>query len=210
MAETAVRDLDETPTAYWVGIGLKTALVLLLLLPLARPDLEQYDGKGMSWRVAVFPLACLVVPVLWRATGSTAPFPYAADNLLVLLPLTDVLWNTIDAYDRLSGFDKVNHLGDSCLLAVVVGLWAARYPLGPVNRILIALGVGMTLQVLWEIAEYTSFRAGSSMPQTWGDTIGDLAFDLVGTLAGAGVALLVAEEADESMDADPVAAYANR
>ena len=127
--------------------------MLLLLLPLVQPDLDQYDGKAMSWRVLVFPLACMVVPVLWRATGSRAPYPYAADNLLVLMPLTDVLWNTLDAYDRMWGWDKLNHLGNSLILAAVIGLWAARYPLGPVNRFALALGLGMTLQVLWEICQ---------------------------------------------------------
>jgi len=198
------------PTAFWVGRTLKISLLGLLLLPLLRPDLEQYEGKGMSWRVLVFPLACLVIPLLWRATGSCAPYPCLADNLLVLVPLTDVLWNTLDTYDRVWGWDKVNHLGSSIIFAAVVGLWASRYPLGTVNRFALALGLGMTLQVLWEIAEYTSFAAGWSEAQGWGDTIGDLAFDLIGSLAGAGFALLAARAADESLEAETAVAYAGR
>jgi hypothetical protein len=185
-------------------------MLVLLLLPLLKPDLEQYEGKGMSWRVLVFPLACLVVPLLWRATGSRVPYPYLADNLLVLVPLTDVLWNTLDTYDRVSGWDKVNHFGSSIIFAAVVGLWASRYPLGTVNRFALALGLGMTLQVLWEIAEYTSFAVGWSEAQTWRDTTGDLAFDFVGSLVGAGFALLAATAADESLEAETAVAYAGR
>lgn len=197
------------PTAFWVGRTLKISLLVLLLLPLLKPDLEQYEGKGMSWRVLVFPLACLAIPLLWRATGSRAPYPYLADNLLVLVPLTDVLWNTLDTYDRVWGWDKVNHLGSSIIFAAVVGLWAARYPLGTVNRFALALGLGMTLQALWEIAEYTSFAVGWSEAQTWGDTTGDLAFDLVGSLVGAGFALLAATAAEESLEAETAVAYAS-
>ena len=204
-----MRDLDRAPVSYRLGLALKAALVLLLLLPLVQPDLDQYDGKAMSWRVLVFPLACMVVPVLWRATGSRAPYPYAADNLLVLMPLTDVLWNTLDAYDRMWGWDKLNHLGNSLILAAVIGLWAARYPLGPVNRFALALGLGMTLQVLWEMGEYASYAGGASDAQTWGDTIGDFTFDLVGSVVGAALALRATAATKAPMDADALPAYAN-
>ena len=44
----------------------------------------------------------------------------------------------------------------------------------------------------------------------WEDTIGDLAFDLVGSLAGAGFALFAAAAAHESLEAEPAAAYAGQ
>ena len=113
----ALRVDGRLPTPFWVGVGLKAGLVALLLLPLVFPDLEQYDGKGMSWRILVFPLAGVVVPLLWYATGQRRPYPYLADNLLVLPAITDVLWNTLDAYDRVWWWDDVNHLVNSMVLA---------------------------------------------------------------------------------------------
>jgi hypothetical protein len=70
------RDADGWTTAggVLVGVGLKATLVALLPLPLLRPGLEQYEGKGISWRVLVYPLACLAIPLLWRATGSRRPY----------------------------------------------------------------------------------------------------------------------------------------
>src|SRR5215208_7204169 len=147
------------PTAFWVGLVLKSSLLFLLLLPLLQPDLEQYAGKGMSWRVLIFPLACFVVPLLWRMTGARAPYPYLADNLLVVPALTDVLWNTLDTYDQIWWWDSVNHLVNSMIFAAFIGLWASRYPYGAAVRVGLALGLGMTLQVLWEIGEYTTFLA---------------------------------------------------
>lgn len=178
------------PAAFWVGVGLKTLLVLLLLLPLFLPDLEQYDGKGMSWRALVFPLAGVVIPAFWYATGQRRPYPYLADNLLVLPAITDVLWNTLDAYDRVWWWDDVNHLVNSMVFAAVIGLWAGRYPLGSGVRFSLALGLGMTLQVLWEIGEYTAFVANAStVENAYDDTIGDLTLDLVGSFFGAAFAL---------------------
>jgi hypothetical protein len=186
------------PAALWVGVGLKTLLVLLLLLPLFLPDLEQYEGKGMSWRILVFPLAGVVIPVLWYATGQRPPYPYLADNLLVLPAVTDVIWNTLDAYDRVWWWDDVNHLVNSMVFAAVIGLWAGRYPLGSVTRFSLALGLCMTLQVLWEIGEYTVFVANlSAVEGAYDDTIGDLTLDLAGALLGAAFALVAIRSLEE-------------
>jgi hypothetical protein len=193
------------PTAYWVGRALKLALVCLLLLPLVRPGMEQYDGKGMNWRVLVFPIAALIIPTLWRLTGSRPPYPYLADNLIVLPPLLDVLWNTLDTYDRVSWWDDVNHLVNSAIFAAVIGLWAARYPLGSVARFGLALGLGMTLQVLWEIGEYLTFLTQTAdSADLYADTISDLAFDLVGSLAGAAYALAAMRATEPETEPEPV------
>jgi len=199
---------ESRPTAHWVGLGVKSGLVMLLALPLLQPDLEQYEGKGMNVRILVFPLAALVIPVLWRLTGSRDPYPYLVDSLLVLTPLTDVLWNTLDLYDRVWAFDKPVHLMNSMLFAAVVGLWAARYPLGTVNRFALALGLGMTLGALWELGEYASFAAGWSDLQSYPDTIGDLTFGLVGCLLGAGIALMATQALEEEPEAEPATVLA--
>jgi hypothetical protein len=195
------------PGAFWVCAGLKAGLVMLLLLPLFAPGLEQYEGKGMSWRILVYPLAGVIVPVLWHATGARAPYPYLADNLLVLPPLTDVVWNTLDAYDRIRWWDDANHLVYAMAFAAVIGLLAGRYPLGQVARFGLALGLSMTLQVVWEIGEYWVLIADlSSSVQGYEDTIGDVTFGLVGAALGAGFALVAAvtPEAADGTEPAPV------
>jgi hypothetical protein len=183
------------PPAFWLGVALKSLLALLLLLPLFLPDLEQFDGKGMNWRVLVYPLVAVIVPLLWRATGSQPPYPYLADNLIVLPAISDVLWNTLDAYDRVGWWDDVNHLVNSMIFAAVIGLWASRYPLSATVRLCLALGLGMTLQVLWELGEYMVFIANATdVPDAYQDTIGDLTLDLVGSLLGAAFALYATTE----------------
>jgi hypothetical protein len=85
----------------------------------------------------------------------------------------------------------------------VIGLWTARYPLSPAVRSGLALGLGMTLQVLWELGEYTVFLANADeVANAYQDTIGDLALDLVGSLLGAAFAVAAAQAAvEESRDA---------
>jgi hypothetical protein len=196
------------PTAFWVGMTLKSSLVLLLLFPILSPGMEQYEEKGMSWRVAVFPLAALVIPTLWRLTGARPPYPYLADNLLVIPPLTDVLWNRLDTYDRVWLWDDVNHLVNSAIFAAVIGLWAARYRLGSVVLYGLALGLGMTLQVLWEIGEYLTFLARSSnVANLYADTFGDLALDLAGSAAGAAFALYVARSREDTSEPELATAF---
>jgi len=208
----ALRVDDRLPAAFWVGVGLKGLLLGLLLLPLFYPDLEQYEGKGMSWRILVFPLAGVVVPFLWAVTGQQRPYPYLADNILILPALTDVLWNTLDAYDRVWWWDDVNHLVNSMVFAAAVGLWAGRYPLGPISRFALALGLGMTLQVLWEIGEFMVLA--DDLPDAgvaYEDTIGDLALDLAGSLLGAAFALFATRTLeDEAREREAAPATAGR
>jgi hypothetical protein len=197
------------PVAFWVGVTLKAGLVVLLMVPLLRSDMEQYDGKGMSWRILVFPVAGLIIPALWRLTGARAPYPYLADNLVVLPPLLDVLWNSLDTYDSIVWWDDLNHLVNAAIFAAVIGLWASRYPLGAVTRYGLALGLGMTLQVLWEIGEYLTFLARSpNVADLYADTIGDLAFDLVGSMTGAAFAILAMRSVDEQVEPEPEPALA--
>jgi hypothetical protein len=199
------------PRAFWIVVGLKVLLVLLLMLPLFLPDLEQYDGKGMSWRLLVYPLAGIIIPLLWRLTGSRPPYPYLADGLVILPAISDVIWNTLDAYDRVDRWDDANHLVNAMIFSAVIGLWAARYPLGATVRYLLALGVGMTLQALWEIGEYMVFVANAKDdPGVYQDTIGDLALDLVGSLAGAAFAIWAATSEDRAMDLEPAPGFFDR
>lgn len=207
----ALRVDGRLPTAFWVGVGLKTLLVALLLLPLFLADLEQYDGKGMNWRILVYPLAGVVIPVLWHATGQRPPYPYLADNLLVLPAIADVIWNTLDAYDRVWWWDDVNHLVNAMVFAAVIGLWAGRYPLGSFVRLALAVGLGMTLLVLWEIGEYMVLSTELPEIETaYGDTIGDLAFGLAGSLFGAAFALFAIRTLDEeARQREPAAALSD-
>lgn len=190
MSVYAAEGLTGRPPAFWSLIGLKVALVLLLLLPAINPGWQQYEDKGMYWRLLAFPLAGLVIPVLWRVAGSRRPYPYLADGLLVSIPLTDVLWNTFDAYDRVWWWDDLTHLLNSVVIASVIALWLRRYAVGPVVGFFLVVGVAMMLAVGWELAEYPTFLVGSEeLTTAYEDTLGDLALAFIGSTLVAAVAM---------------------
>jgi uncharacterized membrane protein YjdF len=181
MSVYATEALVRRPTAFWALVGLKSGLVLLLVLPLLHPSWHQYEDKGMLWRIVVFPLAGLIIPVAWRLTGSRRPYPHLADGLLVSVPLMDVLWNTFDAYDRVWWWDDLTHLLNAVVIALVIGLWLRRYDLGPAVQFFLILGLSMTLAVVWELAEYPTFLVSSDeLATAYEDTLSDLAFAFIG------------------------------
>jgi hypothetical protein len=174
--------------AFWSLAAVKAALVVALLLPALKPGWQQYEDKGMHWRVLVFPLVGLLLPVLWRITARRTPYPYLADGLIVLVPVADVLWNTLDAYDRVWWWDDLNHLVNSIVIATALGLWLRRFGFDAVAGFSLVFGIGTALAVGWELAEYASWAAGASEPQTYGDTIGDLTLAVIGTALAAAFA----------------------
>jgi hypothetical protein len=202
MSGYALNAESRRPPAYWYLVGLKAALVLLLLLPLTNPDWQQYDDKGMHWRMLAFPLVALVVPLLWRLGGRPSPYPYIIDAAVVAVPLTDVLWNTFDAYDRLWWWDDLIHLLNSVVIASVLGLGVRRYAAGPVLRFLLVLGLGMTLAVGWELAEYPTFVNDSpELAAAYRDTLSDLGLALIGSTVAA--ALIARQSTRESKRPEP-------
>ena len=93
----------------WCNVGLKAIFVGLLAFG-AFSGLDQFDGKAFGWRLILYPVAALIVPVAWRLRGSPQPYPYAADMLLVAPFLVDVAGNVLDLYDSIAWWDDVNHL----------------------------------------------------------------------------------------------------
>jgi hypothetical protein len=70
-----------------LDVGVKVALLALLIFAVSRPDLPQFAGKAMTGRAIAYPLAILVVPVAWWCTArrGSAAYPYVLD-ILVGLP----------------------------------------------------------------------------------------------------------------------------
>jgi hypothetical protein len=53
------------PARRWVNLATKAALLALLAHAVLFPDLPQYQGKGIGWRLALYPLSTIVVPIVW-------------------------------------------------------------------------------------------------------------------------------------------------
>lgn len=166
-----------------VNATVKVVLVGLLLHAVAHPELPRFAGKAMTTRALTYPLVALLVPVVWLLQGRPRPYPHLADALLVSPFLVDVGGNAADLYDTLVWFDDAAHATTWMLLVLAVGSFLLRLGLAPWITAALCVGFGATTHIVWEILEYLLMVSGQSgLRLTYGDTIGDLALSLSGTV----------------------------
>jgi hypothetical protein len=176
------------PVALWVDLAVKAALIGLLLVAVAFPDLEQFEGKAMTGRALTYPLAALVVPFGWWLYGRRRSdrYPYALDILLVAPFLIDVVGNALDLYDRIEWWDDANHFVNWGLLVAAFGQLLVRLPVGRLDAVGLAIGFGAVSAILWELAEYFAFiRDSPELETAYTDTLGDLTLGLSGSVVAA-------------------------
>ncbi len=182
--------LPKYSAAFWLDIAVKAALICLLLFG-AFSGLQQFEGKGFFWRLTTYPIAALVVPLIWALRGRRPAYPYATDVLLTLPFLIDTTGNALDLYDTIVWWDDANHLVNWALLSGAIGALVRRTRLGSWETLALVVGFGAVTAILWEIAEYLAFiRNSPELATAYTDTLGDLALGLAGScLAGLAAAL---------------------
>lgn len=172
----------------WLDVALKSALIGLLVVAVALPDLPQFEGKAMAARAVVYPIAVLLVPVVWwlLARRRPTPYPYALDILWTLPFLIDTAGNAADLYDRIGWWDDLNHFVNWAILVSAFGQLLLRFRLNRLTTGALAVGFGAVTAILWEFAEYVTFIRNSPEIETaYTDTLGDLALGLSGSVVAA-------------------------
>jgi hypothetical protein len=188
-------------------VAVKAALVGLLLFSVFS-GLERFEGKAMAGRALTYPLAAVIVPVVWwllRRRRETVEYPYALDILLVLPFLIDVAGNALDLYDTVEWWDDANHFVNWGILTAAFGQLLLRLPVGPWAAMGLAIGFGAVTAVLWEFAEYWTFiRNSPELDTAYEDTLGDLALGLSGsTIAALVTAWLLSRRGRERSSPQP-------
>lgn len=172
----------------------KLALIALLVHGVAYPDLPQYQGKGMGWRLLLYPVSALIVPLAWflwtrspqrRATAGT--YPHLIDVCAVAPFLIDTAGNSANLYDSVEWWDDAMHVVTWIPWVTAAGLALRRLPLGRLNLAALTVGFGAVTHIIWEVLEYLTFvRDNPSESATaYEDTIGDLVASLSGSFIGA-------------------------
>lgn len=175
----------QRPPLFWLDAAIKVALVGLLAFG-AFSGLEQFDGKAFGARLATYPIAALVVPVIWWRLDRPQPYPYAIDLLAALPFLIDVLGNTFDLYDTIDWWDDANHFVNWAILCTAVALALRRVSIRGWVLFGLTLGFGAVSAVLWEFGEYFAFiRHSDELRTAYTDTLGDLALGLTGSMLAA-------------------------
>jgi hypothetical protein len=166
------------------NVGAKLLLVALLLFSLFS-GLERFEGKAMLARALTYPLAAVIVPIIWQLRNRPRPYPHVIDLLIVLPFVIDTGGNVLDLYS-ISWFDDLAHLLNWTILVAAFALALGRTGLGRLNVWALAVGFGAVTEILWEIGEFVVMKLGSSGLQlTYTDTVEDLMLGGCGTLLGA-------------------------
>ena len=170
-----------------VDVAIKVVTVAMLGWAVLTPGLPQFQGKAFEGRAIVYPIALLVVPVGWWLFGRRRmPFPIAADVLIGLPFLIDVVGNALNLYDTIGWWDDLNHLVNWALHTAAIGLLLRHGTWTPATRVALAFCWAVTTAVLWELAEYVTFVPNSPEATTaYADTLLDLALGMLGGLIAA-------------------------
>jgi hypothetical protein len=165
-----------------LDVAIKVATMVLLGWAVLNPDLPQFSGKAFTGRAIAYPIALLVLPVGWWLLGrGRLSYPVAADILLGLPFLIDVVGNALNLYDAVEWWDDANHLVNWALHTAAIGLLLRAGSCGPWTRAALAFGWAASTAVAWELAEYVAFVPDSPEAATaYADTLGDLALGLLG------------------------------
>lgn len=177
------------PPILWLDLASKAALVALLIFAVIRDDLPQFQGKAMAGRAMTYPIATLLVPLLFmlvRRTGRRPAYPYGLDITLGLPFLIDTAGNALNLYDTITWWDDANHLINWGILAAGFGLFLVMRPVGQLSAAGLTVGFGAVTAIAWEYAEYITFIRHSPELQTaYTDTLGDLGLGLFGSIIAA-------------------------
>lgn len=172
----------------FLDIAVKVALIGLLLHAVANPDLPQYSGKAMSGRALTFPIAAILVPVIWLIGFRRRPYPALVDLLITLPFLIDVAGNALNLYDTIEWWDDFNHFFNWVLLTSAVALVLSETGLGRLNCFGLAIGFAAVSAIAWELAEYVTFiRDSSELATAYEDTLLDLTLGTLGGAVGAAI-----------------------
>jgi hypothetical protein len=173
-----------------VLVGLKLLLLALLLIGAIAPSVGGFAGKGMAYRLPVYVLPAVIVPLLWLRGR---PWNSGLDIGLTVPFLLDTLGNAFGWFDAWSSFDNMLHFLNWLVLVWGITMALQTGPGRRRDRILVWIagtGIGALAAIGWEIAEYRIMVAGvGNLRLTYADTLGDLAAGSIGGAIGAGLAV---------------------
>ena len=170
-----------------VDVAVKVATVALLTWAVLNPELPQFTGKAFTGRALAYPIALVLLPVIWWLFGRPQmEFPVVSDILLGLPFLIDVAGNALNLYDSIEWWDDLNHLVNWALHTAAIALILRIGPWDYRTRVALAFCWAVTSAVLWEFAEAVTFVPGSPEAATaYVDTLLDLALGMLGGLIAA-------------------------
>ncbi len=187
----------------------------------SNPNDRRFAGKGIALRNALLVGAfSMLLPVLHYLGPKRRAFPWAADAVLISVPVADMAGNSLDLYNNYGWYDSVTHFYGTAAVAGLMDLAGNGRNVRPgPYRWLVAASATTFFHVLLEIQEYwTDVIFGTHNVEGLEDTESDLLFGMFGAITGATAAELLfwwgghfgAEAARLGSTLEPMARQAER
>lgn len=171
-----------------INIGLKILLLGLIIHASLNLGMEQFQNKGMPYRLVAYPIGIFGVYLLVKLkVFKSTVYPYFQDIIVSFIITSDMLGNSLGLYGDVEWWDDFMHLMNSGLIAVlIIHYFILKQKISKKLAFLYAISVTAWIQVIWEIAEYITFVTTNTCeyPTAYRDTIGDLIFGQIGAIAG--------------------------
>jgi hypothetical protein len=158
---------------------------------ISNPNDRRFAGKGIALRNALLVGAfSMLLPVLYHLGPKRQRFPWAADALVITVPVADMAGNSLDLYNRYGTFDLMTHFYGTAAVGGLMALAARGRNVRPaLFRWFLAVSCTTFPHVLLEIQEYwTDVFFGTHNVEGLEDTEGDLLAGVCGAIAGVAVA----------------------
>jgi len=155
------------------------------------PDDRRFSGKGIALRNALMVGAfSMFLPALFHLGHKRRGFPWAADALMITVPVADMAGNSLDLYNNYGSFDLMTHFYGTAAVGGLMSLAANGRNIRPAPfRWFLAVSFTTLPHLLLEIQEYwTDIFFGTHNVEGLEDAEGDLLAGIFGAIAGVGIA----------------------
>jgi hypothetical protein len=186
VSEQAVRaGSDPVEQALWAAlVAAKTATIAFGIDALLHADSRRFRGKAMRVRAIGYLGSLFIVPVAWRLLPNRGRYPRGLDTAVTIPLLLDAAGNGLGIYED-AHVDDMVHFANAAIAAGVAGALVAPRVDERWHAALVATGLAITAETLWEIVEYTALRLGANgMDLSYADTMEDIIDSTLGAIVG--------------------------
>jgi len=150
------------------------------------PELSQYQGKAMQYRLIGYPLGALAVIIFRQLFKKTSlSYPHKIDAIVTFIIVLDMSGNAFGLYGSIEWWDDIMHFVNTGLFSILLYLLFNKKIKNQILLYSLIIGVMSWLQIIWEILEYVTFISTNNKEiiTAYRDTIGDLALGQMGAIA---------------------------
>src|SRR2546423_14432198 len=121
---------------------------------------------------------------MWRLLPDRGRYPRGLDTAVTIPLLLDAAGNGLGIYDD-AHVDDIVHFANAAIASGVAGALVAPRVDERWHAALVATGMAITAETLWEILEYAALRLGADgMDLSYADTMEDIIDSTLGAIAG--------------------------